>query len=130
MVTLAGCGGSTGIPPCIAFSTGLTGPQGQGLVKYDRVVINDGDGYDSATSSFRAPSDDYYWLHVSSSSEARTSTDVFSVGATRIGRLVQSSAVNDGTDTVSRDDIFLLRRECGSFLVKWPDFTAVTYFNH
>jgi hypothetical protein len=89
----------------------------QGVISYDRVIINDGQGYSTVNSAFKPPVDDFYWLHVSVGGHIGSKIDVYSVGASRLSQLVQSSSTNDGVDTLSRDEIFSLSSQCASVQV-------------
>ena len=108
------CGNDT---LCAAFSVGRNASQGTGIVFYNVVILNDGNGFDVVTSSFAAPVSGLYWLASSSGVEIATKSDQYLVGVDRLSRLTVSSATNNGIDTVSRDGLFYLSDQCSDVQV-------------
>ena len=102
----------------MAFSVGRNSPQSTtGVIFYDVVVVNDGNGFDVTTSSFDAPASGLYWFASSSGVPNATKSDQYLVGVDRLSRLSANTAINNGVDTVSRDGQFYLSGQCSAVQV-------------
>ena len=80
---------------------------------YDYLLVNEGNGFDLSRSTFTPPFSGHYWFHYSVGIDSYGQADSYMTGSERFSNVMRSSSSSYGQDTISRDEIFDLRTECG-----------------
>ena len=112
--------------PTVAFCAARTTPFSVGSEKriyFDTELVNEGGGFDLASSVFTAPYGGYYWLHYSIGINSNSQADAYLTGSERISNVLRSYSNYNGQDIMSRDEIFDLNSACGQVKL-WSDFNV------
>ena len=92
-------------------------------IYFNTELVDEGDGFDLASSVFTAPYGGYYWLHYSIGINSNSQANAYLTGSELISNVVRSYSNYNGQDIVSRDEIFDLNTACGQVKL-WSDFNV------